>query len=225
MWTHENKTRWVGPDQLLGKLWADVRGHICASAKERNALFTQKLVTQWELKLFSRGTVSWSRGDAAVSGRRCWPCGCERGSMLLARGVSQQVLSIASENITGWSDMETEAKVCRTANADWVNEHKRRRKCKNKMIKKNLSLMRTHTHKHWDKLWYCILTSGAEQGHIRNMEPPAERNKRGWTQISSLFSLNSLIRSSRCVCLCVCVCSRCRSGDSCDSSHSVTHQI
>lgn len=38
--------------QLLGKLIADVRCHICASARERNALFTSKL-RHLELKLFS----------------------------------------------------------------------------------------------------------------------------------------------------------------------------
>lgn len=191
--------------QLLGKLWADVRCHICVSAMERNALFSQKLMTQWEL------------GVMKLVGRCCLRL--PRLTLWMRKGVntarsciSDEVLSITSENINDWSKIETEAKVCRTANADWVNEPKRRKNVIKKIFHKHTHTdthiqihthMRTHTYAHRDKPRYCILTSGAEQGHIRKIEPPAECNQRGWTKISSLLSHNSLITSSRCVCLCV----------------------
>lgn len=45
----------------------------------------EKPMTPWELELVFRGAVPCSRWDAAVSDRRGWPCGCQRGLIPHAR--------------------------------------------------------------------------------------------------------------------------------------------
>lgn len=190
--------------QLLGKLWADVRCHICASAMERNALFSQKLMTQWEL------------GVMKLVGRCCLrPPGL---TLWMRKGVNTRARASAmkfsaSPLRTSMTDPRLRLKLkCTEQQTQTESMNTRDGKNVKKKSFTNTDTqthtykythMPTHTYAHRDKPRYCILTSGAEQGHIRKIKPPAECNQRGWTKISSLLSHNSLITSSHCVCLCV----------------------
>ena len=66
---------------------------------------------------------------------------------------------------------------------------------------KEKSVTNKHAHMHRDEPWCCILTSGAEQGHVRNIEPPAECNKR-----SPRVSLTTLLLRPHAVFACLADC-------------------